>query len=85
MKIFSIKSTIELNFIDQKTCDIAYNSFLPDFGKIITDRSNVSVEKRNNSLIFQIESTDITAFRASVSEIIGFGKVVEGTVEISGY
>ena len=80
---FSVKSSIELNFDDSHTCDIAYNSFLPEYDKIRTERSKVLIEKKDKSLIFSIECTDITAFRASVSEIIGFGKIVENTIELS--
>ena len=80
---FSIKSTVELKFNNSKTRDIAYNSYLPEFDKIKTERSKVSIEKIGDSLIFNIECTDITAFRASVSEIIGFGKIVENTIELS--
>jgi tRNA threonylcarbamoyladenosine modification (KEOPS) complex Pcc1 subunit len=41
------------------------------------------MEKKDNSLIFTIESNDITSFRASVNEIISFGKVVDQTIHIS--
>lgn len=80
---FSIKSTVELKFNNLETRDIAYNSFLPEFDKIKTERSKITIENSGNSLIFNIECTDITAFRASVSEIIGFGKIVENTIELS--
>ncbi len=41
------------------------------------------MEKKNNkSLIFTIESTDITAFRASINEIISFGKALTDSLKI---
>jgi tRNA threonylcarbamoyladenosine modification (KEOPS) complex Pcc1 subunit len=38
---------------------------------------NSGINKNENSIIFQINSKDITAFRASVNEIITFGKIVD--------
>ena len=77
---YSINSTIELKFDNSHVCDISYNSFLPELKQIRSKRSQIKMEKKNNSIIFYIESTDITAFRASVSDIIGFGKIIEGTL-----
>jgi len=37
----------------------------------------------NNSLSFQIESQDITAFRATLNEIISFGKIIDNTLKIT--
>lgn len=79
---FSIKSTIELKFHNSQMRDISYNSFLPEFNKLQTKRSKVRIEKSNNSLKFFIECTDITAFRATVSDIIGFGKIIDNTLEL---
>ncbi len=80
--IFSINSTIEFKFKNSQIRDYSYNSFLPDFHKLQTKRSKIIMEKRNISLVFQIECLDITAFRATVSDIIGFGKIINNCVEI---
>ena len=80
---YSIKSTIELNFDNSHIRDISYNSFLPELSQTRSKRSQTKMEKENNTLIFSIESTDITAFRASVSDIIGFGKIIEGTLTLT--
>jgi tRNA threonylcarbamoyladenosine modification (KEOPS) complex Pcc1 subunit len=74
---FSIKSSIEFDFLNENFRDIAYNSFMPEFNKLKTHRSEISINKNENSIIFQINSKDITAFRASVNEIITFGKIVD--------
>ena len=74
---FSINSSIELQFKNSHYRNIAYNSFLPEFGKVKTERSKVSISKEENSILFEIKSTDITAYRASVNEIITFGKIVD--------
>ena len=80
---FLIKSTIELLFKTSQMRDISYNSFLPEFNKLQTKRSEVIMEKKNDSsLIFKIKSNDITAFRASINEIISFGKVISNSLEI---
>ncbi|MFW9866082.1 MAG: KEOPS complex subunit Pcc1 [Candidatus Thorarchaeota archaeon] len=81
---FSIKSTVELKFNDFHTRDVAFNSFIPEIDKLQTKRSKVIIEKKNtNILIFKIESSDITAFRASMNEIISFGKIVENTKQLT--
>lgn len=79
---FSIKATVELKFTNSKTRDISYNSFLPEFDKLNTKRSKIKIEKKENLLIFHIESSDITAFRASISDIIGFSRIVENTLKL---
>lgn len=79
---FSIKSTIELHFKSSQLRNISYTSFLPDLKKLQTKRSNISIEKTNNeSILLNIESKDITAFRASINEIISFGKIIENTMK----
>jgi len=83
-KIFSIKSLVELKFNNSDTRDISYNSFIPGIKKLQTNRSKVFMEKENpNTLIFKIESNDITAFRASINEIISFGKIIDDTISIT--
>ena len=79
---FSINSTIELKFVNSHTRDISYNSFLPELNQIRSKRSQIKMEKVNNSILFYVESTDITAFRASVSDIISFGKIIENTLKL---
>ena len=83
-KIFSIESLVELKFNNSETRDISYNSFIPGIKKLQTNRSKVFIEKKPpNVLIFKIESNDITAFRASINEIISFGKVIDDTISIT--
>ncbi|MFX1364721.1 MAG: KEOPS complex subunit Pcc1 [Promethearchaeota archaeon] len=80
---FSIKSMIEFIFKSTKKRDISYNSFLPEFKKLQTKRSEVSVEKKkDNTIVFNLICNDITAFRASINEIISFGKVIDDTIRI---
>jgi len=40
------------------------------------------MEKLNKALIFSIESADITAFRASISDVISFGKIIDSTLKL---
>ena len=82
-KNYSIVATVELKFNDSETRDNSFNSFFPEFSKLQTKRSNLRMEKKNNSLLFYIESADITAFRASISDVIGFGKIIEGIHQIT--
>ncbi|MFW9879986.1 MAG: KEOPS complex subunit Pcc1 [Candidatus Thorarchaeota archaeon] len=83
-KLFTIESIIKLNFNNPQIRDISYNSFIPEIKKLQTNRSKVLVEKLNeNKLVFKIESYDITAFRASMNEIINFGKVIDNILQIA--
>ena len=82
--LFTIESTIELLFKNSHLRDISYNSFIPEIKKLQTKRSKILVEKKNqHQLVFQIESNDITAFRASMNEIVSFGKIIENTVQLT--
>ena len=81
--LFSIKSSVQLQFVNSQYRDMAYNSFLVEIKKLQTKRSKVAMEKSNNLLKFDIECTDITAFRASISDIIGLGKIIESTIKLS--
>ena len=80
---FSIQSSINLIFKNSDLCAYCYNAFYPELNSIESKRSTISMEKKDKSLIFTIESNDITAFRASVNEIISFGKIIDNTIRIS--
>jgi len=77
-----IKSTLEFQFKTPELCNYSYNSILPEFKVQKSKRSTVSFKKEEKSLIFLIESRDITAFRASINEIISFGRIFEGVLNI---
>jgi tRNA threonylcarbamoyladenosine modification (KEOPS) complex Pcc1 subunit len=80
---FSIKSVLELQFNTPNIRNISYDSFLPEFSKLQTQRSTVSIDKKNdNKIIFKIESKDITAFRASINEIISYGKIIADSLKL---
>ena len=80
---FSINSTIEFHFDNSRIRDISFNSFLPEYKRLKTKRSEVAIEKKNSlSIIFKIKSKDITAFRATINEIINFGKIVKESIKI---
>ncbi|MHA1669076.1 MAG: KEOPS complex subunit Pcc1 [Promethearchaeota archaeon] len=81
-KIFSIESQVVIKFANSNLCNIAYQSFLPDFNTKTSPRSKITMEKKDSSLIFYIKSNDITAFRASISEIINLGRIFDNTIEI---
>ncbi len=80
---FTLKSIIEFQFKNSRIRTISYNSFLPDLKKLQTKRSKILIEKKNsNNVVFNVESKDITAFRASINEIISFGKIIENSLKI---
>ena len=55
---FSIKSSIVLIFKNSELCSYCYNSFYPELNSIESNRSSISMEKKDNSLTFTIESND---------------------------
>jgi len=77
-----IKSTLEFQFTSPELCNYSYNSLLPEFKNQKLKRSTISIIKEENSLIFSIESKDITAFRATINEIISFGRIFEGVLNV---
>ncbi len=80
---YSIKSSINFYFKTSEIRDISFNTFLPEFNKITSKRSKLIMEKEGeNNLKFYIESNDITAFRASLNEIITFGKIFENIIDL---
>ena len=79
---YKIKSTLEIHFKNSNLCDISYNSFLPEFNIQKSRRSTISLQKEEKTLVFIIESNDITAFRASINEIISFGRTIDGVLKI---
>ncbi|MHA1150242.1 MAG: KEOPS complex subunit Pcc1 [Promethearchaeota archaeon] len=81
--IFSVKSIIELKFNNRNLRDFAYNSFLPELNKSKSWRSTITMEKADLTLVFSIESTDITAYRAAINDIISLGKIIESTLKLT--
>ncbi|MCK4383350.1 MAG: hypothetical protein KAW66_08670 [Candidatus Lokiarchaeota archaeon] len=80
---FTLKSTIEFQFKNSHIRTISYNSFLPDLKKLQTKRSKILIEKKDsNNVVFNVESKDITAFRATINEIISFGRIFEGVLNV---
>ena len=78
----TIKSTLEFQFTSPELCNYSYNSLLPEFKNQKLKRSTISIIKEENSLIFSIKSKDITAFRATINEIISFGRIFEGVLNV---
>ena len=64
-----IISRIEIEFKDEEIRDISYNSFIPELSQLSRKRTSLNIEKGKNSII--------SAFRAAVSDIINFGKILE--------
>ncbi len=80
---YTITSSIKFTFNDSKTRNISFNSFQPEYERLKSKRSKVFVEKEGeNNLNFSIKSGDITAFRASINEIITFGKIFESLMQL---
>jgi tRNA threonylcarbamoyladenosine modification (KEOPS) complex Pcc1 subunit len=81
-KIFHINSDVIIQFDNTYLCELAYNSYLPEFNKKKNKRSKISFQINENLLIFKIESDDITAFRAAINEIISFGRIIEKSLQL---
>lgn len=80
---FSIKGNINFLFRNSNHRDIAYNSYFPELKKLQTKRSKLSMKKENEKkLLFLIICSDITAFRATINDVIALGKIVENCIKI---
>lgn len=76
---YSISSKIQFKFDDSNTRDFSFKAYHPELDIFRTDRSNIIMSKKGSQILeFKIESKDITAFRASINDIVGFGKILEG-------
>ena len=72
-----IISRIEIEFKDDEIRDISYNSFIPELSQLSRKRTSLNIVKGKNSIIFNLKAADFTAFRAAISDIINFGKILE--------
>lgn len=76
---YSISSTIQFNFESTPLRDYSYKAYQPELDIFETDRSNVVMNKKGSHILeFRIESKDITAFRATINDVVSFGKILEG-------
>lgn len=81
---FSIKSQVEFTFNNSTLRNNTFNSFYPEVKKLNTTRSKFEMRKEGDLiLLFLVESTDITAFRATMNDLIGFGKIIEHTTQLA--
>lgn len=81
---FFIESSTKVNFPTPEICESCYKSFLPEMEEFQTSRSILSMEKAEKHLIFGIKSKDMTAYRATISSIVGFGKIYEKVLSLCG-
>jgi tRNA threonylcarbamoyladenosine modification (KEOPS) complex Pcc1 subunit len=76
---YSIESKIRFKFDNSHTRDFSFNAYSPELDMFKSDRTNVIMSKKGSRILeFKIKSKDITAFRASMNDIVGLGKVIEG-------
>jgi KEOPS complex subunit Pcc1 len=84
-----IKSNLRLEFkLGSDNAQIFYTSFIPEFSDMPMKRSKWKIfppEKQNDSevVIFEIESEDAVAFRATINSIIQFAHIIEKTVTMA--
>ena len=81
-----IISSIKFEFNTASDAEIFYKSFIPEFQDMPMKRSKwtISTPKADfNEIIFQIESEDATAFRATINSLIQFANIVEKTIKLT--
>ncbi|TXT62125.1 MAG: hypothetical protein BAJALOKI1v1_1020003 [Promethearchaeota archaeon] len=82
--VFFITSTVDFSFTDSKMRDISYEAFLPEYETFTSKRSQIIMKKDGTNILkFTIESKDITAFRASINDIISFGKIIDNVMVLA--
>jgi tRNA threonylcarbamoyladenosine modification (KEOPS) complex Pcc1 subunit len=65
-----IKAQITVKFATSKNAESVFVSLQPETPTGFTDRSKISMKKREDSIQFDIDAKDITAFRATVNSYL---------------
>ena len=79
-----ILSSIKFEFNSASDAEIFYESFIPEFQDMPMKRSKWTISNPkvdSNEILFQINSEDATAFRATVNSLIQFANIVEKTIK----
>ncbi len=80
-----IISSIKFEFNSPNDAEIFYKSFIPEFQDMPMKRSKWTISNPkadSNDIIFQINSEDATAFRATINSLIQFANIVEKTLNL---
>lgn len=81
-----IISSIKFEFNSPSDAEIFYKSFVPEFQDMPMKRSKWTISNPkadSNEIIFQIDSEDATAFRATINSLIQFANIVEKTIKLT--
>ena len=81
-----IISSIKFEFNSASEAEIFYKSFIPEFQDMPMKRSKWTISNPkvdSNEIIFQIDSEDATAFRATINSLIQFANIVEKTINLT--
>jgi len=81
-----IISSIKFEFNSPKDAEIFYKSFIPEFQDMPMKRSKWTISEPkvdSKKIIFQIDSQDATAFRATINSLIQFANIVEKTINLT--
>ena len=81
-----IISSIKFEFNSAKDAEIFYRSFIPEFRDMPMKRSKWTISEPkvdSNEILFQIDSEDATAFRATINSLIQFANIVEKTINLT--
>lgn len=71
-----IKASISVKFSDSKTAKDFFISLEPETLKSFSDRSRISMKQEDDSIQFQIDAKDITAFRATLNSYLIWMRVL---------
>ena len=69
-KMENIKADISVNFSNSKDAQSVFSALQPETRISFTDRSKIRIEKQNNTIRFEIDAKDITAFRATINSYL---------------
>ncbi len=76
----SIKTTVQLDSLDE--ADFMYNSLIPEVKDHHFERSQILMELEGSSLIFTVNSLDITAAKANISSVLRWISLVTELIQI---
>lgn len=65
-----IQANVSVKFSNAETAEDFFIALKPETLKSFTDRSSISMKRVNDSIEFQIDASDVTAFRATLNSYL---------------
>ena len=78
-----IQATLRFQFESEASATIFLRSFSPEMAQLPMKRTTWTVNQHSSEIIFEIQSDDAIAFRATLNSLLQFAHIVEKTVQVA--